>query len=156
MRYCIIIVYRLEGTIDRQPKKPCKLCGMEGHFPYQCRLNVKKVLKRTALKPSTKPLKRSRLNKQGKHAKQWMITRATWIRNNPPPLEGKYWRCYLHIHEFCLGVVDIDTITLDHVVSRSRDPSLRYLASNLKPACMRCNELKGSKSLDQIKPPPDK
>lgn len=141
--------------IDSFPKKPCKHCKLTGHFPYQCRLNPKKIIKRTTgIARSNKPLKRTRLKKVGKHTKQWLTTRATWVRHNPPPIEGQYWICYLQIHPWCPVRLDIEHLTLDHVVSRSRDPSKRYSADNLKPACKYCNAEKGSRSLDQVKPPP--
>lgn len=126
--------------MDRTPKKPCKHCGRMGHFSYACFTNPKKVLKRTPIK------------KQGKNAKQWLITRATWIRKNPPPIDGKFWICYLQIHPWCPVRVDIGHLTLDHVVSRTKDPSLRFKLSNLKPACLPCNEMKGSRRLDDVKP----
>jgi 5-methylcytosine-specific restriction endonuclease McrA len=138
--------------MDRTPKKPCKHCGLMGHFAYACYQNPKralKQLKRTELKRSTKPI-----NKIGKQTKQWFITRATWIRKNPPPIEGKYWMCYLRIHPWCPGRIDIAHLTLDHVVSRTRDVSKRFSLDNLKPACIYCNGEKGSKSLDQVKPSP--
>lgn len=138
--------------MDRTPKKPCKYCGLTGHFAYACYQNPKralKALKRTALKRSTKPI-----NKIGKTTKQWYITRATWIRHNPPTIEGEFWECYLRIHPWCPGRIDIKHLTLDHVVSRSRDPSLRFNLDNLKPACAYCNEAKGSRSLDIVKPDP--
>lgn len=147
-------------ALDNFPKKPCKHCGQMGHWAYACRLNPKTILKRTEIKRSTTPIKRSPIarstkpiNKIGKHAKQWMTTRATWIRKNPPPIHNEYWLCYLQIHEWCPKRLDISTLTLDHVVSRTRDPSLRYKASNLKPACYYCNELKGSRAVDEVKPP---
>lgn len=128
-------------SLDRFPKKPCKHCGQKGHFSYQCFSNPKKALKRSALRQSHKPI-----NKVGKQTKQWFITRATWIRKNPPPIDGKYWECYLQIHEWCPRRVDIFKLTLDHVVSRSHDPSLRFKLENLKPACSYCNSEKGSRS----------
>lgn len=134
-------------SLDRFPKKPCKHCGLMGHFAYQCFANPKKALKRTELRRSSKPI-----NKVGKQTKQWMVTRATWIRKNPPPIEGQYWECYLQIHEWCPVRIDIHKLTLDHVVSRSRDPSLRFNLDNLRPACSYCNTEKGSKSLDYVKP----
>jgi 5-methylcytosine-specific restriction endonuclease McrA len=124
--------------MDRTPKKPCKFCGLSGHFSYACFQKPKNVMKRRPIK------------KVGKNTKQWLMTRATWIRKNPPPIEGKYWMCYLHIHPWCPGKIDVEHLTLDHVVSRSRDPSLRFKLDNLKPACIYCNGEKGSKSLDQI------
>jgi 5-methylcytosine-specific restriction endonuclease McrA len=138
--------------MDRTPKKPCKHCGLMGHFSYACYQNPKrklKELKRTAIKRSTKPI-----NKVGKTTKQWFITRATWIKKNPPPIENRYWICYLQIHPWCPVRIDIEHLTLDHVVSRSRAPSLRFNADNLKPACTYCNTEKGSRSLDQVKPQP--
>lgn len=154
-------------ALDNFPKKPCKHCGKMGHWSYDCRYNPKKVLKQEAqrlkqrqpiarstkpLKRSVTPLKRSPIAKQGKHAKQWLVTRATWLRKNPAPIRGQYWECYLQIHEWCPKLIDISQLTLDHVVSRSRDPSLRYTLSNLRPACYYCNDLKGSRSLDEVKP----
>lgn len=132
--------------MDRFPKKPCKHCGLEGHFSYQCFTNPKKALKR-----ATKPLKRTRINKVGKQTKQWFITRATWIKKNPPPIDGRYWECYLRIHPWCPVRLDIEHLTLDHVVSRTRDPSKRFAQENLRPACIHCNGQKGSKSLEDIK-----
>lgn len=134
--------------MDRFPKKPCKYCGLTGHFPYQCRANPKKAMKRSALR------QRKPLNRVGKQTKQWFITRATWIKKNPPPIDGQYWECYLQIHPWCPRRIDISQLTIDHVDARSRDPSLRFKLSNLRPACKYCNEMKGSKSLDQVKPPP--
>ena len=128
-------------SIDRFPKKDCKHCGGRGHFAYMCYKNPKNLVRRNGIK------------KNGKHAKQWAVTRATWIRNNPPTIEGKYWECYLRIHPWCPVRLTIETLTVDHVVSRSRDPSKRFSADNLKPACIYCNGYKGSKSLDQVIPP---
>lgn len=131
--------------MDRTPKKPCKHCGLKGHYSYACYQNPKRALKQ---------LKRSPINKIGKQTKQWFVTRASWIRHNPPPIEGKYWMCYLRIHPWCPGRIDIAHLTLDHVVSRTRDVKLRFNLSNLKPACIYCNNEKGSKALDQVKPQP--
>lgn len=126
--------------MDRFPKKPCKHCGLLGHFSYLCFTNPRKALKRVPIK------------KVGKQTKQWFVTRATWIKKNPPPIEGEYWQCYLQIHPWCPGRVDISHLTLDHVVSRGRDPKLRFNLTNLKPSCMACNNMKGSQSLEQVKP----
>ena len=127
------------SSVDRFPKKPCKFCGGMGHFGYLCRDN-----------PKNKKNRYSSIKQNGKYAKQWMLTRATWIRNNPPTIQGKFWECYLRIHPWCPVMLDEKTITLDHVVSRSRDPSKRFDADNLRPACIYCNEMKGSKSLDEV------
>lgn len=124
--------------MDRTPKKPCKHCKRTGHFSYACFANPKKVMKRTPVK------------KVGKQTKQWLITRATWLRKNPPPIENKYWECYLQIHMWCPVRIDVAHLTLDHVVSRSRDPKLRFTLSNLKPCCIHCNNEKGSRSVESV------
>lgn len=129
--------------MDRTPKKPCKYCGLKGHFSFACFQNPKRAIKKIK--------QRSPISRVGKTTKQWFITRATWIRKNPPPIEGRYWECYLQIHPWCPVKIDIKQLTLDHVVSRSRDPSLRFNLDNIKPACGYCNGAKGSKSLEQIK-----
>lgn len=133
------------STIDRFPKKPCKYCKLKGHFPYQCPYNPKKAIQRK------KGIKRTRIKRVGKKTKQWFITRATWIRKNPPDKNG-YWYCYLQIHPWCPVKLTLETLTLDHVVSRSRDASKVFSKDNLRPACKYCNEKKGSKSLEQVKP----
>jgi len=132
--------------MDRTPKKPCKHCGRMGHFSYACYQNPKRALKQ---------LKRSPINKVGKTTKQWLITRATWIKKNPPPVEGQYWICYLKIHPWCPIRIDVAHLTLDHVVSRTRDVKLRFNLDNLQPACKYCNNEKGSRSLEQVKPVPE-
>jgi 5-methylcytosine-specific restriction endonuclease McrA len=141
--------------MDRFPKKPCKFCHdpKPNHFPYQCPINPKVALKRKV------GLKRTPIKKIGKQTKQWFVTRATWIRKNPPDENG-YWYCYLRIHPWCPGKLTVDKdlvnydvgmLTLDHVVARTRDGTKKFTQSNLKPACGYCNEQKGSKSLDQVK-----
>lgn len=133
--------------IDRFPKKPCKFCHNPNpnHFPYQCLANPKVALKRKV------GLKRTPIKKVGKQTKQWFITRATWIRKNPPDENG-YWYCYLRIHPWCPGKLTLETLTLDHVVARTRKQNLKFTQSNLRPACKYCNEKKGSQSLDRVKP----
>lgn len=138
------------AAIDRYPKKPCKFCHKTNpnHFPYACQINPKVALKRKI------GLKRTPLKRVGKQTKQWIITRATWIRKHPPTIEGKYWLCYLQIHPWCPVRLDVEHLTLDHVFSRSHDPKLRFNQDNLQPACLYCNNEKGSRSLDQVKPKP--
>lgn len=47
------------------------------------------------------------------------------------------WMCHKWVH--------IDDMELDHIISRSRRPDLRYVHSNLAPSCHDCNTKKGSK-----------
>lgn len=71
----------------------------------------------------------------GRIAKEWVKSRQEWIGAHPGP-----WKCYI-----CNTPLDIDTLTLDHVKSRSRRPDLRFDQDNLMPCCWSCNEKKGSK-----------
>lgn len=127
------------SKIDRFPKKPCKFCGGSGHFSYLCRYN-----------PKNKDRQYTSIKKTGKYAKQWTITRKTWIRNNPPDQYGN-WYCYLQIHPWCPLKLDARTLTLDHVESRSHAPDKRFKADNLRPACIYCNNMKGSRKLEQVR-----
>lgn len=120
--------------MQRWPTKPCKYCHGMGHFPYLCRLN---------------PKKKKYLKKSGKYTKQWLMTRAVWIKKNPPSHEG-YWECYLKIHPSCPTWVDKYSLTIDHIVARSRDKTKVFTQSNLKPACYWCNEMKASRDLDEV------
>lgn len=138
--------------MDRFPKKECKYCGGRGHFPYACYKNPKRQEAATKpLKPRTPIKQKTKLRAHGKVSKQWVLTRATWIRKNPPPIDATYWECYLRISSQCPVRLDLPLLTLDHVISRSRDPSKRFDLSNLQPCCWWCNTEKGSKSLDQVK-----
>ncbi len=130
-------------SIDRFPKRPCNFCGLKGHYPYKCFKNPKNSFKRSGVK------------KNGKYAKQWALTRVTWIKRNPPPIDGKYWECYLRIHPWCPVRLTEQYLTIDHVQSRSSAPDKRFSMSNLRPACIYCNNMKGSKSLYKVKPPID-
>lgn len=132
--------------MDRHPKKPCKYCKKANpdHFPYMCRSNPKVIARQKA------GMKRTPIKKIGKVTQQWIDTRAEWIALNPPPMDGKYWECYLRIHEWCPGRLTLAQLTLDHVVPRSSDSTLRFDHDNLRPACEYCNGMKGSRSLDQL------
>lgn len=82
--------------------------------------------------------------KYGKHYWKWKHTREKWIKQNQPSHEGYY---------FCVvgyRAMTVDEMTLDHDVSRSRDPAKRYDFDNLNPMCGYHNSLKGSKSLQEF------
>ena len=130
--------------LDRFPKKPCKYCKKTGHFPYQCLSNPKVIARQKT------GLKRTPIKKVGKRTQQWFDARTKWIEDNPPPIENTYWQCYLQIHPWCPVRIDVKHLTLDHVISRSSDPSLRLDPNNLRPACEYCNNMKGSRTLEQV------
>ena len=99
----------------------CVTCGSTEHTAFYCP------------KKPRKPLPRS-----GKISRQWNSTRQKWIRDNPEP-----WACYI-----CFKPLDASTLTLDHLMSRSRHPELRFDVTNLAPCCWKCNSLKGSKNFN--------
>jgi len=82
-----------------------------------------------------KPIKR-----MGKVGKQWVSDRNEWVGNHPPSHEG-YWYCVIGG-----GALTIDTLTVDHDISRGRDQSKRSDQDNLQPMCGFHNGDKGSLS----------
>jgi 5-methylcytosine-specific restriction endonuclease McrA len=112
----------LKNYPDNYPKKPCKFCLVPKpkHWPFQCFYNPK----------GQTPIKR-----KGKVTAQWEYFRKYWIKANSGP-----YRCYL-----CGIPLNSKTVTLDHVLPRSRRPDLRLDESNIKPCCWNCNHKKGSR-----------
>jgi 5-methylcytosine-specific restriction endonuclease McrA len=130
--------------------KPCSECESLTHSRFSCPNKPRKPLKTsTTLKP------KKRMNKVGVTTKQWLAVRSKWLRENPPNYRGNYV-CYL-----CGKEVWYTEITLDHVKSRSRHPELRLSVKNLQPCCALCNQMKGSRDLEEVlndqtqKPEPD-
>lgn len=115
-------------------RKPCKHCGGVSHQSWQCH------------KKGRTEMVKSRLVKKGKVGKQWDLTRAKWFREHPQDV----YDCYLRIAPDCWGSMRIEHTTLDHIKSRSRHPELRFVQSNLAPACWPCNIQKGSKDLEEL------
>lgn len=105
--------------------KQCKWCKEDNpkHWPYQCRNNPKMT---------ARPLKRF---KAGKVSHTWQRTREIWFREN---YQDSY-NCF-----YCGRHLWIYEVTLDHYLSRSRHPELRYDLENLRPSCALCNYEKGS------------
>lgn len=152
--------------------KGCKYCGSERHFPFQCWKNPKRIkgfsvpkplhctycdrighlkvncfehkpkIPSYLIDPETKRyppvLRAAKLKSYGKWAKRWAKTRSQWFIENP----ADNYTCYL-----CGKYLNPEETTLDHVIPRSRAPELRYVMSNLRPCCMTCNSIKGSKVL---------
>lgn len=119
-------------------ERMCKNCGQT--FPQY---NTAQTLcGKCAYNKYAKP--RKPIKKIGKVAKAWIGERKQWIENNPPDEYG-YWTCYLQIAPLCPKRIDIDQLTLDHVIPKSR-----HQKTELKPACVYCNGLKGSRTLDNL------
>ena len=87
------------------------------------------------------------IQQMGKKARAWVATRQDWIKANPPDKFG-LWDCYLRISPMCQNRVDNDTLSLDHIYSRSARPDLRLDFDNIKPCCYPCNSLKGSTKIE--------
>lgn len=113
-------------------KNPCKLCGSEWHTAWLCKLRSKK------------PIRQQSEKSQGRHQR----TRKAWFKANPPDENGN-WHCYISKHPLCPKVLDKETITLEHNLSKVRRPDLRHDIGNIFPACAFDNKAKGSLSADE-------
>jgi len=78
----------------------------------------------------------------GKIGRRWREFRKEWLRNNPPP-----YQCGI-----CGRYVSEEDVVLDHIISRSRRPDLRFDVENIQPSCYTCNTIKGSRSMDELRP----
>lgn len=109
----------------------CKNCGQS----FQRWTTVQNLCGKCQYNRYAKPAKP--IKKVGKIAKKWIEYRKDWFKRNPEP-----YNCYI-----CGIYLTVDTATLDHVLPRSGNPELRFVDSNIKPACFSCNQKKGSKRL---------
>jgi 5-methylcytosine-specific restriction endonuclease McrA len=73
---------------------------------------------------------------------KWIACRIAWFDQNPPNHQG-YYQCAL-----CPQMVHKSEVTLDHIITRSKDKSLKYELSNLQPAHYLCNTARGSMSME--------
>lgn len=109
--------------------KACKQCGSTFHS-------------KSYHKPRN-PLKgKRRIRAIGKVGRQWIATRKEWVQKNLP--DSGYWVC-----AYCGKQLYLNTLTLDHKLSRGRHPELRFDLDNLVPACYECNIEKGSLSAEE-------
>jgi 5-methylcytosine-specific restriction endonuclease McrA len=120
--------------------KSCKSCGklFRAHNSLQsiCFNCVRDKVK-------YKSTKRKPIRRIGKVSRQWISTRHEWIKTHLP--DNGTWSCY-----YCGRPLTLDKLTLDHRLSRSRHPELRFDLDNLVPSCIRCNALKGSLSDEEF------
>lgn len=119
-------------------KAKCKHCGSDKHTSFQCFLAPHKPMKRSNMLRGKR-----RIRAIGKVGRQWIATRKEWIQKNLP--DSGVWNC-----TYCGVELHLNTLTLDHIKSRSRHPELRFDLSNLAPACWDCNTAKGSKDLEEL------
>jgi 5-methylcytosine-specific restriction endonuclease McrA len=73
--------------------------------------------------------------------------RQEWFRLHPPDHTGYYY-CALCGKALTLlpELLEAGTerVQLDHILSRNRNPELRFELTNLQPVCGDCNREKGS------------
>lgn len=74
---------------------------------------------------------------------KWIACRKAWFDQNLPNHQGRY-KCAL-----CGKSVLKEETTLDHIVTRSRDPKLKYDLKNLQPAHFLCNHARGSLTMEE-------
>jgi 5-methylcytosine-specific restriction endonuclease McrA len=120
-------------------QRMCKGCG-SCFYQYN---SLQKYCGKCAYNKYAKPKKL--ITRVGKRAAEWIECRNDWIQQHPP-VNG-FWECALRISPQCLGFIDIDQLTLDHIKARSTHPDLRLEHTNLQPACYYCNSMKGSSDL---------
>lgn len=162
----------IERLGDKQ--KPCTYCTEYGHTAWKCSKKPRKPMQSNSSfkvhcqhcdsdkhtkgscpeRPSKKDLakvdaKTGRypdvtLRRVGKYGERWAATRTKWHRLNKPNHQG-YFQCHI-----CRGMVLATEMELDHVISRTRAPELRFELSNLKPSHSKCNRDKGSKNIDEM------
>jgi 5-methylcytosine-specific restriction endonuclease McrA len=112
-------------------QKPCSICGHVGHGQTFCFNKKNKAI-----------------NKFGKEAKRSLETRNLWLQTNAN--KDNTWTCYLQISPWCPKLLTIETLTVDHVKPKGSHKELAHDLTNLKPACVFCNGLKGSRALDKL------
>lgn len=81
----------------------------------------------------------STLETMGDKTHEWLKFIQKWKRDNPPLDNG----CYVCGH--CGRFVLAEEVTLGHIYSRSREPSLVFEPTNIQPEHPACNEWKGSR-----------
>src|SRR5947209_7901422 len=112
----------------QQPLKPCIHCNQTDHYPWQCFKN-----------PDRKKQMQRKI-RRGKQNLKWFKIRRLWHKEN----RRESYNCY-----YCGKFLLPDEVELDHFISRSRAPHLRYDLNNLVVSCHDCNTLKGSLSGDE-------
>lgn len=120
----------------------CKFCGgINVHQSAFC-WKKPKIIKAVKRQKRIKPI--SDKNKTLKKACE-----LEWFEYNPPNHWG-IWECYLQISPECPVILTINTLVLEHIVPKVKAYSRRYDHTNIGAACTFCNEVKGSKTLEQL------
>jgi 5-methylcytosine-specific restriction endonuclease McrA len=109
--------------MKQSSKRHCRYCDSEDHTIFYCPVKPKNLIKPIG----------------GKYYQKMVKIRKEWYRQNLPDHSGYYYCAY------CGKAITRAETELDHVLSRSRHPELRFELSNLKPSCHNCNVEKGSR-----------
>jgi hypothetical protein len=113
-------------------KQPvCTICNRIGHTQTFCFNKKNKAI-----------------TKFGKEAKKDMESRNAWLQSIANK-DGE-WPCYLQISPLCPKILTIETITKEHIKPKGSHRELAHEISNFMPACIFCNGLKGSRSLERL------
>jgi hypothetical protein len=85
-------------------------------------------------------MKRSRLNRVGPVTRKWIAFRKQWLKDH----EEELYTCH-----YCPNQMSARYMELDHKITRTTDPSLRFVENNIVPSCKPCNKDKGTKNHDK-------
>jgi len=129
----------MSGNSTIKPK-PCSVCGSIWHSAMYHKPR-KPIATRTPLKRPTKRIRSESVKNRTKR----LETREAWFEANPPDKDG-YWYCYISKHPDCPKRLTIDTLVLEHNLSKVRRKDLRFDITNIFPACEHDNKAKGSLS----------
>jgi 5-methylcytosine-specific restriction endonuclease McrA len=113
---------QMQGPSMAVKTKPCKICGSVYHYASFCPYKPKKKLT------------------NGPVFTRWSNCKAEWFKL----YAAEFYTCH-----YCGQRMTKQETTLDHKISRSRAPQLRYDFANLVPCCWICNGLKGSLDHDE-------
>ena len=120
--------------------KPCSVCGSMWHSAMYHNPR-KPIAVNKPLKRSTKPIRFEAVKTREKRK----ATEAEWHAANPPDKDG-FWYCYISKHPLCPKRLTIETLVLEHDISKARNKSMQFVVSNIHPACAYDNKAKGSLS----------
>lgn len=108
--------------------RPCRYCGGTGHSTIGC-----------YARPKNRLIPHKTMKRIGKQGQKWIRFRAQWFKDNPGP-----YFCYYDGEPLKRNEVE-----LDHALSRSRHPELRFDPNNIVVSCHFHNFDKGSRSAEE-------
>lgn len=119
-----------DGAKPVKMPKPCKFCGGLGHLAFGCTKKPRKPLSRVR-----------RMNKVGRVTQKLIDQRKEYLEAFPAP-HYCYYCVYMGIEE----ELDEKDVQVEHFMTKSDRPDLRFDWSNLVKSCAPHNKFKGEKS----------